>query len=122
MTAREVFQRLPTLQEATLSWLNQYQKGRFEVYVDTSALSQEVTKMGRLGRMIVIAVITVGMIIGSAIATSVLTVTDTEVVGRLWQFMYQLAYIGYVFAMVVAMLVVLRLVWRWIRGKDPAGD
>ena len=38
MTARELLKRVPSLQEATLGWLDQYQKGRFEVYVDTSGL------------------------------------------------------------------------------------
>ena len=32
--------KLPSLSDATISWLNQYRKGRFEVYVDTSGPGQ----------------------------------------------------------------------------------
>jgi ubiquinone biosynthesis protein len=69
-SAREIMKRIPTLQEATVSWLDQYQKGRFEVYLDTSGLSKEVNKLSSLGRQIVVGILLVGMIIGSAIATS----------------------------------------------------
>jgi predicted unusual protein kinase regulating ubiquinone biosynthesis (AarF/ABC1/UbiB family) len=31
MTLREAVQRMPTFQEATLKWFDQYQKGRFEI-------------------------------------------------------------------------------------------
>ena len=69
--ARDALQQVPSLSVATASWLNQYRKGRFEVYVDTSALAKEVNKISNFGRQAVIAIILVGMIIGSAIATSV---------------------------------------------------
>ena len=68
-SAGEVIERLPTLAGATSKWLDQYQKGRFEVTVDTSQLSKEVGKLTRLGREIVIAVMLVGMLVGSAIAS-----------------------------------------------------
>ena len=47
--AGQVLERVPTLTEATARWLDQYQKGRFEVTVDTSELSKEVQKLTRLG-------------------------------------------------------------------------
>lgn len=117
MTAREALKRLPSLQEATMGWLDQYQKGRFEVYVDTSALDKSVDKLARFGRQMVVALMLVGMIIGSAIATSVLAFVQPE--GRYWDFASRLAYLGFVVPMFVAILIVLRLLWRWIKG-DPA--
>ena len=72
MTAREALNRLPSLSEATLGWLDQYQKGRFEVYVDTSGIDKSVEKLASFGRQVVIAMILVGMLIGSAIATTIL--------------------------------------------------
>ena len=42
--AREVFKRLPSIQEATVGWLDQYQKGRFEVTIDTSELAKETLR------------------------------------------------------------------------------
>ncbi len=49
IVGRELFKRIPSLSEATLSWLDQYQKGRFEVHLDTSGLAKEVDRLGRLG-------------------------------------------------------------------------
>ncbi len=116
MTAREALKRLPSLQDATMGWLDQYQKGRFEVYVDTSGLDKTADKLAGFGRQVVIAMILVGMIIGSAIATSVLAFTQPE--DQIWVFFFRLSYLGFVAAMAVAILIVLRSLWRWIRG-DP---
>jgi ubiquinone biosynthesis protein len=121
MTAREALKRLPSLQEATVGWLDQYQKGRFEVYVDTSALTKEVDKLARFGRQVVVALILVGMIVGSAIATSVIAFVRPEE-GGYWGFASRLAYLGFVVPMVVAIFMVLRLLWRWIRGQSPMED
>jgi ubiquinone biosynthesis protein len=120
MTAREALKRLPSLQDATMGWLDQYQKGRFEVYVDTSALDKSVDKLGRLGRQVVIALMLVGMIVGSAIATSVIAIVQPE--GRYWSFASRLAYLGFVVPMFLAILIVLRLLWRWIRGDSAVRD
>jgi ubiquinone biosynthesis protein len=120
MTARELLKRVPSLQDATLGWLDQYQKGRFEVYVDTSGLAKEVDKLARLGRQVVIALMLVGMIVGSAIATSVIAFIQPE--EELWGFASRLAYLGFVVPMIVAIFIVLRLLWRWIRGVSAVMD
>jgi ubiquinone biosynthesis protein len=115
MAAREIFRRLPTIQEATVKWLDQYQKGRFEVNIDTTDLAKEVDKLGSIGRQIVIGIILVGMLVGSAIATSVLAYTGSD--SEFWDFIFRIAYFGYIFAMVIAILIVSKLVWNWIRGR-----
>ena len=68
-----------------------------------------------MGRLAVIAIVLVGMIIGSAIATAAMGFAQAE--GELWGFIFRLAYLGYVFAMIVAIVLVLGLVWRWFRGE-----
>jgi ubiquinone biosynthesis protein len=118
MAAREVFKRLPSIQEATVGWLDQYQKGRFEVTIDTSELAEEVDKLSGIGRQVVIGIVLVGMLVGSSIATSVLAFTGED--SEFWEFIFRLAYFGYIFAMVVAILIVAKLVWEWMRGKPPA--
>ena len=45
-TAMEFGRRLPSLREATFSWLDQYQKGRFVVTIDTSDLQKGLTSVG----------------------------------------------------------------------------
>jgi ubiquinone biosynthesis protein len=120
MTARELLKRVPSLQDATLGWLDQYQKGRFEVHVDTSALDKSVDKLARLGRQVVIALMLVGMIVGSAIATSVIAFIQPD--DEVWTFASRLAYLGFVVPMIVAIFIVLRLLWRWIRGETALMD
>ena len=107
---------LPDLQTATLSWLKQYRKGRFEVYVDTSGLGKEVSKLNRIGRLVVIGIVLAGMLVGSAIAANFLAQVQEE--GDFWFVIGRLAYLGYFFAMGLAVIIVLRLVWQWWRGKD----
>ena len=111
---REFVKNLPDLSIASVKWLNQYKKGRFEVTVDTSELSKEVDKLGNFGRQIVISILLVGMLIGSSIATAAIAFAGAQ--GELWGFIYDLAYIGFVLAMILTAFIVLRLLWRWMRG------
>jgi ubiquinone biosynthesis protein len=120
MGARDMISQLPTLQQATTKWLDQYKKGRFEVYVDTSGLTPHVNKVERMGRMVIIALLLVGMLIASSIASTVLTFNQG--ISEVWDQLFRVAYFGYLFSMSVAAIMVLRLIWRWLRGKDPVGD
>ena len=119
-SAGEVIERLPTLAGATSKWLDQYQKGRFEVTVDTSQLSKEVGKLTRLGREIVIAVMLVGMLVGSAIASYGIAALNLET--GLWSVVGRLAIVGFVLALILSFIIVLRLVWRWFRGASADED
>jgi ubiquinone biosynthesis protein len=119
-TAREVFKRVPNLTDATVKWLDQYQKGRFEVTVDTSQLSKEVDKLGGLGQQVVAAIILAGILVGSAIA--IVGVASLTPDGNLQALMARLAYIGYLVAMVGGLLMIGRLFWRWFRGRGANED
>ncbi len=118
--AGDVIDRIPSLADATTKWLDQYQKGRFEVTVDTSQLSKEIGRLTRLGREIVIAVMLVGMLVGSAVASYGIAALDLET--PLWVAVGRLAIVGFVLALVLSFIIVLRLVWRWFRGAAPEGD
>jgi len=118
--AREVFSNLPDLSLATVKWLNQYKKGRFEVTVDTSELAVEVNKIGGFGRQLVIAVLLVGMLIGTSIATAAIGVLDLQ--GGFWEWMSRIVILGFLFAMFVSVIIVLRLTWRWLRGYKFSED
>ena len=87
--AGQVAERIPTLSEATTKWLDQYQKGRFEVTIDTSELSKEVSRLTRLGREIVIAVMLVGMLVGSAVASY--GIAAVELHGWIWDLLARIA-------------------------------
>ncbi|MGE5228550.1 MAG: ABC1 kinase family protein [Deltaproteobacteria bacterium] len=118
--AGQVAERIPTLSEATTKWLDQYQKGRFEVTVDTSQLSKEVTRLTRLGREIVIAVMLVGMLVGSAVASY--GIATVELDGPIWNLLERIAPVGFVLSLILSFLIVLRLTWRWLRGASADED
>lgn len=120
MVARQAASNLPSLSEATMGWLNQYRKGRFEIYVDTSGVAREVQKVSRFGRQLVIALLVVGMVIGSAIATVGIGLGGFQ--GQYWDFIARIAVLGYIFSSIIAVLIVLRLVWRWLRGRPADQD
>jgi hypothetical protein len=78
-------------------------------------LAEEVDKLSNLGRQVVIGIVLVGMLIGSAITTSVLA--SKETVTEFEEIMFRVAYYGYIFSMLISLLMVAKLVWNWIRGK-----
>jgi predicted unusual protein kinase regulating ubiquinone biosynthesis (AarF/ABC1/UbiB family) len=113
-TLREVAQRLPTLQEATLKWLNQYEKGRLEIYHDVSGLGEHVNRLNRMGRYVIIGILLSGMIIGSAIVTGFAAALGAEQASLFTN----IAFTGYVAAMILAGLLVLIVLWRLWQGRD----
>jgi ubiquinone biosynthesis protein len=115
IAGREAVKNLPDLSLATVKWMNQYKKGRFEVTVDTSELAKEVDKLGKFGRQVVIAILLVGMLIGSSIATAAIAFAGPS--EEAWGFVYNLAYFFFLFAMLITALILLRLVWRWLRRQ-----
>lgn len=112
-TLREVAQRLPSLQEATLKWLDQYQKGRLEIYHDFSGLDEPVKRMEGLVRYVIIGILLAGMIVGSAIATGIAAAFAPDESGMFTR----LAFAGYVGAMTLAVLLVLLFLWRLWHGR-----
>jgi ubiquinone biosynthesis protein len=113
---RQITDELPSLSDATLGWLRQYRKGRFEVHVDTSDVAKQVTRLNRIGRQAIIAIILVGLIIGSAITTIGIGMGNFE--GDIWALLTRIAVLGYVLSSMGAGLMVILLVWRWLRGED----
>ncbi|MFN8482365.1 MAG: AarF/UbiB family protein [Anaerolineae bacterium] len=65
---RQVVRELPSLEDATLSWITQYKRGKFVVTVDTSDLTKGVDRFSLAVNRLTLGIILVGMLIGSAIA------------------------------------------------------
>jgi ubiquinone biosynthesis protein len=72
---KELVRRVPDLQDATISWLNQYLQGKVVVHVDTQDLTEHVDALGTTFSKLTAGLIMMGMIIGTAIVTT-----------QLWQF------------------------------------
>jgi len=112
-TLREITGQIPSLQEATMSWLNQYKKGRFEVHVDMSELKEPLDRADALMRELIIGILLTGIIVGSAIATGIAAAFDIE---RSSLFS-TIAFIGYIAATVLATLVITYTFWQLWRGR-----
>jgi len=112
MTAREAIQRMPSFQEATLKWLDQYQRGRFELHVDTSQMNEELEKTRGTISLAVVGIVLAGIIIGSAFAATVATLE-----GDYWSLLPRVAFISFLFADAIAIMLVILLLWRYWRDK-----
>lgn len=115
--AGQVVERIPTLTGATMSWLDQYQKGRLEVTVDTSQVSKEVDKLTRLGRELVLTIMLIGTVIGSAVGAFGLTTLKPDE-GSFWSTVASIASVGFVVSLLLTLFIVFRFTWRWMRGKN----
>jgi ubiquinone biosynthesis protein len=112
MTLREASQQMPSLKDATFKWLGMYQRGRFELNVDTSDMNEELKKVRGTINLAVIGLMLAGMIIGSAFAATVATLE-----GDFWSLLPRVAFIGYISAMALSALLIIGLLWRRWRGS-----
>jgi ubiquinone biosynthesis protein len=107
---REILQRAPSLREATFQWLDQYNRGRFELHLDTTDLNRAIESTQKNINQVIVGLLLIGMIIGSAIASSFSVVS-----GEWGNFLTRLAFFGYAGSMLVGMIfviVLLRRIWR----------
>ena len=65
--AKEVIHRLPSLQEATIKWLDQYQAGKFVLELNTDDLNRQVGRAYEGLERLTIGLILAGMLVGTAI-------------------------------------------------------
>jgi ubiquinone biosynthesis protein len=79
-TGKEIGRRMPDLQSATLSWLDQYQKGKIVVEVNTADLSREIGKVGQVGQTLAAGIILAGAIIATGIVFTATLVSGTNIV------------------------------------------
>ena len=108
---REAVKRLPELQGATLKWLDNYQKGRFEVIVDTSDLGQHIDRFNVSAERLMAGMILAGMLIGGAIA---LAVPAATIIG---EYIKLAVLLIFVFAAGIGLWLVYRILWRGFREE-----
>lgn len=113
-TLRDISQDLPSLTEATRGWLNQYKKGRFEVYLDTSGFEKPLNTIDNLIRLLVIGIIISGIIVGSAIATGIAAAYDIEHSSLFTT----ISFVSYIVATVLGAVTILALLVRVLWRRD----
>jgi ubiquinone biosynthesis protein len=108
---REAVKRLPELQGASLKWLDNYQKGRFEVTVDTSDLGPHVDRFNVSVERLMAGMILAGMLIGSAIV--MVSPAETEI----GAYLKLTVFIVFIVAATIGLWLVLRILWRGFREE-----
>jgi ubiquinone biosynthesis protein len=70
---RELVQELPSLQEATMRWLLQYKRGRFDVSinVESDELLRQTNHLNASLDRLTVSLLLIGLLLGSAIAVTV---------------------------------------------------
>jgi ubiquinone biosynthesis protein len=115
---RGVSAQIPSLQEATVSWLNQYKKGRFEVYLNTSPLNEEIDKAGNILRLLLIVILVASTIVGSSIALGLAAASNLE--GEFKAFV-GIGVGGYCASIFLAILVTLFTLWQLWQSRERPG-
>ncbi|MFN8466667.1 MAG: AarF/UbiB family protein [Caldilineaceae bacterium] len=109
-SVKELVRRIPDLQQATMKWITQYEKGEFEVKLDTDELNSRLDVFNLAAQRLAVGMILLGMIIGSAFATSM----EGDIFG------VQLAHIAFlIFAFTLAYSVVMVIRLMRDMGRKP---
>jgi ubiquinone biosynthesis protein len=112
--AKEAVRRIPNLPGAIVRWLEGLQRGGFTLYIDTENVSKQIDEIDatltRTVKWLVLSLLLVGLLISSAIASSVQTPG--------FQMLHMVAYTIFMGGALVAGVIVLGMVWRWLnRGE-----
>jgi predicted unusual protein kinase regulating ubiquinone biosynthesis (AarF/ABC1/UbiB family) len=115
-TGKEILRRLPSLQEATLSWLDQYQKGKVVVELDTSDLGREIGRFSVIGRLLAGSAILAGAVVATGIVVAALLFSGADAgFGTLLPALMVVVFMVLLLAGMVA-------AWRLLRLPDETGD
>jgi ubiquinone biosynthesis protein len=110
--AAEVAQRLPSVPEAASVWLDQLQKGELSVRVHLADLDRESTRFESFPRLIAVALVLTGVLIGSALAAAIETGTSD-----FRSNVADVAVVLYLVATAVAVLLLVALLWQLMRPQ-----
>jgi ubiquinone biosynthesis protein len=110
LLAQDLVKELPSLKDATLGWLGMYRRGRFEMHVDTTDLAKEVSAIRRISQQVILGILLVGLLVGSAIAASFSAVAG-DVGSTLAQGALAVFFLSVVIAGIFMIVLVYKLVW-----------
>ena len=102
---KELARKVPSLEGAALSWIDQFNKGKFVVEVDTKGLEKSIASVSDIGRQATVGVIVVGQLIGTAIVMAIMLQPSlTQFQGLAYA-----AMIAFAVTLVVSFVVLFRL-------------
>ena len=113
-TAKQAARSIPTLEQALAGWLQQFQRGKFVLHLDGTDLTKQIGELDnaitRNIRHLALALLVVGLLVGGSIASNSPP--------RPYPWLPTIAYFIFVGAAVTAAGVIVRSLWRWLRGKE----
>ena len=119
-TGKEVFRRLPNLTDATLAWLDQYQKGKLVVEVDTTDLSQEIHRIGDIAQRLASAAIIAGSVVALGIVLAALLTTSQS--GVFYSLLPLVLAVVFVALLIGGLVVAYRMLRRPADPDGPGRD
>ncbi len=111
-TTKELVRRIPDLQQATMQWIGQYEKGKFEVELNTDDLNQRLDIFNVAAQRLAIGMVLLGMVIGSAFATGI----DGSILGIPLSW---IAFGLFGFAMIVSTVMLWNMIQELRRKPQP---
>ncbi len=104
------------MQSATLKWLDSYQKGHFEVTIDTSDLDQHIDRLNVSTERLMAGMVLGGMLVGSAVTMAAVPQTEIGIYIRLVTFAI------FAIAAGLGLWPVLRILWRGFREERALNE
>ena len=102
---KELARKVPSMEGAALSWLDQFNKGKFVVEVDTKGLEKSISSVSDIGRQATVGIIVVGQLIGTAIVMAVMLQPDLAQ----FQGVAYAAMIAFAITLIVSFVVLFRV-------------
>src|SRR5262249_44752281 len=103
---KELVRRLPSLPDATVKWIEQYQRGRLSIELDTGDLTKQLeelsTSVNNGLRNLSIGLILAAMLLSAAITVGFVK----EFAGENWQYIYTGIVIAFAAVLIYGVVVV----------------
>ena len=103
---------MPSLSEGALKWLDYLEKGQVSVKLDTSDLDVQMRQLSGIARLVTVAIVVVGLTIGSAIAAGVATEEGSALAS-----LADTALVLYAFSSIAAAVLIVTLLYRLVRPE-----
>jgi ubiquinone biosynthesis protein len=114
---REAAQQMPSFQEGALKWLEQLRRGGLKVELDTSGLDQQLKQLRGIASLLALAILIVGLVIGSAIAAGVAGIEESPLAS-----VRDFSLLIFAGSALVGAISVVLLAWRLIRSNRRPRD
>jgi ubiquinone biosynthesis protein len=109
---REAAQQLPSFQEGAFKWLEHLRRGGLKVELDTTGLDRQVKQLSGISKLLALAILITGLVIGSAIAAGVAGIEESPLSP-----VRDFSLLIFAGSSLIGAVAVIYLAWRLVRGE-----